>query len=146
MLNVELHRKLAWSQCVDDQLCSITEKPIDNDLDLARRAHVFQLPALFLGREVQQQSFRVNGIDVHGRTKKIHHAGAKPEFRNCDERLNSHLVSIRVGVSIEPEPLARNLEAPKHRHMESVELNLAVKSSGQRLGYAFPKDRFRMRD
>ena len=46
------------------------------------------------------------------RTQPIHHdAGAKTKLCNTDNRLNSYLMSIWVGITVKPEPGAGNLQS-----------------------------------
>ena len=106
---------------------------------------LLNLRALLPGRQIQNQSFHVDGVDVHGGTQKIHYAGAKAELGNADERLDSRLVIIWVRVAEDPEALAGNLKAAEYRDVESVELNLALESGRQSFDDARPQDRFGMK-
>ena len=103
--NVELQRKLARLEGVDYQLCSIADKFIDHDLDLLVASfHASHLCTLFPRRQIDRQPFHGHRVHMHGITKKIHDAGAETKFRHTDNRLNSQLMNIGVGITVEVEP------------------------------------------
>src|SRR5208282_5747656 len=108
--------------------------------------HLLYLVAVFTRRQIQSQSFYVHRVDMHGRVKKSQDAHTKLELSNADNRLNSRLVIVQVGVAKDSEPLARNLEPLGQRDVKGIQLNFTLESGRQGLNHRHAQDWLGARD
>ena len=146
-LDIKFDGQFAGFQSIDDELRMVADKLIDDDFYFAvLRPHVIQLVAVFSRRQIQLQSFDVDGVDMFRSSKKLPDSEIKAEFAHTDDGLKAGFVVVRVSLSENSQARAGDLKSLHERDVKRVQLNFALKSCRQCFDDGGAQDRLSARD
>src|SRR5262249_54992205 len=85
-------------------------------------------------------------MNPHGCMQQVKNVCPKSKLADCNQRLNSWLVSVWISGAKDFQPSSRDLESMGYGHMKPGQFHAAVKAGGKSLDYPRMQDRFSVID